>query len=329
MVAIAVLLQADSAAHAADYDALFSQQPADSSEPLNATITSVRSADEFERVATLPAGHFQSAEPTWASATDLCCEEPWTWQVLPDGLVYRTYLASPTAPRLGATFNYEQNDGWVWDLAAGARIGLVRYGTTDGVYPDGWQLDIEGAAFPRLTPVEFPPILEATDYRFGIPLTYGCGPHRFKFAYYHLSSHLADEYAQLNGGLGQRINYALDAFVLGYTYNATDFWRMYGEVSYSFSYDISEPLHFQFGVEHSPLHYVGNHGVPFFAANVRLREEVNFGGDFVVQTGWQWNSRDDGRRLRVGVQYYNGNHEKFQFFQKSEQKIGIGIWHDF
>ncbi len=253
----------------------------------------------------------------------------WRKQFLPQGLIYRTYLASPLSPRLAAVFNYERGrEGWVWDLMAGGQIGLFRYGTNDPIEPQGWQLDIEAAAFPRLTPDDLPPVLEATDYRFGIPLTYGCGNHQFKLAYYHLSSHLGDEFAQLNGGLGQRINYAMDSIVLGCSVYPSKRLRLYGEASYAFIFDFAKPWQFQFGAEYSRRAPAGNCAVPFVATNVHLREEINFSGNFVLQAGWQWIA-GDGRRLRVGAQYYNGAHEKYQFFDRTEQKLGIGIWHDF
>jgi hypothetical protein len=190
-------------------------------------------------------------------------------------------------------------------------------------------LDVEGAAFPRLWPVEFPALMEATDYRFGVPLTFGRGPHQFKLAYFHLSSHLGDEFALLNGGLGQRIEYGRDAIVLGYSRFISDELRLYGETSYAFASKTSKEWQFQFGADYSQLEPTGLRGVPFFAANAHLREEIDFGGNIVVQAGWQWTSDHGGRRLRVGAQYYNGGHEKYQFFDTTEQKVGIGIWHDF
>ena len=53
------------------------------------------------------------------------------------------------------------------------------------------------------------------------------------------------------------------------------------------------------------------------------------GGHMAIQTGWQWTGDPSGRRVRIGVQYYNGQHEKLQFFVYSEQKVGVGLWYDF
>ena len=64
--------------------------------------------------------------------------------------------------------------------------------------------------------------MEAADFRAGLPLTFGCGNWQTKVAYYHLSSHLGDEFAIRNpGSLASRINYSRDALVLGVSYYAT------------------------------------------------------------------------------------------------------------
>ena len=45
---------------------------------------------------------------------------------------------------------YIRDLGWLWDATLGGRVGLLRYGTDNDFWPQGWQLDVEGAAFPRL-----------------------------------------------------------------------------------------------------------------------------------------------------------------------------------
>jgi hypothetical protein len=35
-----------------------------------------------------------------------------------------------------------------------------------------------------------------------------------------------------------------------------------------------------------------------------------------------------GQTLRFGIHYYNGKSSQFQFFDNSEEQIGIGIWYD-
>ena len=75
---------------------------------------------------------------------------PWTWQLLPHGLVYRSYLAGEKESRFRGVWNHDKDNGWIWDITLGGRVGIVRYGTTGHVRPEGFQIDIEGAGIPRL-----------------------------------------------------------------------------------------------------------------------------------------------------------------------------------
>ena len=137
-------------------------------------------------------------------------EEPWTWQILPASLLYKSYLAGNREPRFASEIVYDKKLGWLWDATIGARVGLVRYGTEDSTspecwqLPEGWQLDVEGAAFPRL---DLPARdLQDCDYRAGMPITYRQGPWEVKFGYYHYCSHLGDLYIFENPGV-TRIDY--------------------------------------------------------------------------------------------------------------------------
>jgi len=251
--------------------------------------------------------------------------EPWTWQMLPSGLIYRSYLAGTKEPRVSSVWTSDDRQGAVWDVTLGARVGIIRYGTGTSVRPEGWQLDIEGAAMPRLDPsLESAPLV-STDYRFGIPLTYGYGRWQTKIGFYHISSHLGDEFMQLNPNF-VRINYTRDSFVAGLGFFPTDNIRLYGEAGVAAVDGGAKPLEFQFGAEYSP---VRRGGAPFAAVNGYIREDVDFGGNFVAQCGWQWRGGGPGHLLRVGFEYYNGKSDQFEFFNQYESRLGGGIWYDF
>jgi len=256
-------------------------------------------------------------------------EQFWTWQLLPDGLIYPSYLAGTKESRLASVWNHDSHLGWMWDLEAGGRVGLLRYGTEGGwPRPDGWQLDVEGAAFPRLD-LEHDMDLIAADFRVGVPLTFGCGPVQVKLAAYHLSSHLGDEFWLRFPGY-PRINYSRDAIVLGGSYYVTDALRLYAEVEWAWYTDGgTKPWEFQFGIDYSPVCCSQLcRGAPFVALNGQLREEVDYGGDFVVQAGWQWRGGSS-HLARVGVQYFTGKSEQFQFFRRNEEKLGLALWYDY
>jgi hypothetical protein len=224
-------------------------------------------------------------------------------------------------------WHHDKNDGNVWDITLGGSVGLLRYGTLGDARPEGLQLGIEGAGLVRLDTDEDRDVL-ATDYRFGVPLTWGDSISQVKFAYYHLSSHVGDEYLLRTPGF-QRLNYSRDALVLGHSLYPADEWRVYAEIEYAFYVDVGDPWALQFGLDYAPNCRTGARGAPFAAVNAHLREEVNYGGNLVVQAGWAWRRGPATGLYRLGVEYYNGKDDQFSFFDDSVEKVGFGMWYDY
>jgi hypothetical protein len=272
-----------------------------------------------------------SADPylpnTQGSEKSMFFEEAWTWQYLPDGLLYKSYLAGGREPRFSSQMVHEKNAGWLWDVTLGARAGILRYGTLNSPWPEGWQIDIEGAAFPRLN-LEHERDLDTVDFRFGVPLTVQRGPWQAKFGYYHLSSHLGDELMVRNHSL-DRINYVRECIIMGVGFFWNPDLRLYGEAGYAFYTDGgSKPWEFQFGIDYSPIEPTRQWPAPFYAINARIRQEIDYSGNMTVQTGMQWRGQS-GRLFRIGMQYFNGMSDMAQFFREHEQQIGLGLWYDF
>lgn len=253
-------------------------------------------------------------------------DNPWGLVLLPDRLIYRAYLAGSKESRLGTQAFNRDGDGTLWDSTLGGRFGLLRIGPRDE--PFGFQVDVEGAAHVRLDPDEEVDVRSA-DFRAGVPFTYGWRNQQIKFAYYHISSHVGDEFLLKNPGF-TRLNYARDVLVLGYSIYPTERLRVYGEAGWAFWSDVSGLWEFQFGVEYAPTRPTGIRGEPFFAVNAHLREEVDYGGGLTAQVGWAWRSDSPaGRLFRVGFHYYNGESPQFSFFDDFENQIGVGMWYDF
>jgi hypothetical protein len=254
----------------------------------------------------------------------------WHLQILPNGLIYRSYQAGVHEPRLAIVAFSEADGRKLWDGVLGGRVGILRYGTAGAILPQGWQVDVEAAAMVRLTLDEIRDF-ETADYRVGVPLTYGEGNWQYKLGVYHLSSHLGDEFilAHLPGALTERINYVRDAIVVGASYFPQPAWRLYSEAAYAVNVDGgAEPWEFQFGTEVSQPGPTGPHGTPFWAINGHLREEHEFGGDVSTQIGWLWRG-DSGQVVRLGMHYFNGKSSQYQTFDDSEEQIGAGLWYDF
>ena len=273
--------------------------------------------------------------------------EHWTWQMFPSGYIYPTYLAA-TQNRLGGVINYDEHVNWIWDITLGGRAPLFRYGNRSALHPEGWQLDMEGSVHLRLALKEAMDV-EATDFRFGLPLSYGTKVWQVRGGYYHVSTHMGDERvlrhivkdhadgsfhpSDLSPRLGSRyrLNYYREALLLSYAFRPTPNTRLYAEVDYAaITGELTKPWHFQFGAEYSPRYPAqGGRGTPFAAINARLMQEHNFDGNITLQTGWQWRgSRNE--LLRLGIQYFAGVSDQYSFLvHRREHKIGIGVWYDF
>ncbi len=257
-----------------------------------------------------------------------CCGAPWQWHFLPDGLLYRSYLAGPLEPRLGGVWFDERGEGKLWDSTLGGRVGILRYGTPGDYGASGWQIDVEGAAFPRLDLDENRDLV-SSDFRFGVPITYAHGQWQAKLAYYHLSSHLGDEYLERVPG-AVRTNYSRDAIVIGVGYFIRPEIRLYGEAGYAFYVSgPAEPMETQFGVEYAPAYPTGIRGAPFFAVNAQFREDTDWNGTLVAQAGWAVSGNTSRHLFRLGFQYLNGPSNQMQFLTTTEQQFGFGIWYDF
>jgi len=267
-----------------------------------------------------------------ATPYENCCSaspHDWTYRLLPEGLLYRSYLAGEKEPRMSAVWLNSTERGLIWETSIGARVGLLRYGTQDDVQPiSAWQMDLEGAAFTRVDP-EQESDLEAADFRVGLISTWRRGPMAWKFGYYHISSHVGDEFLLANPGFPRR-NYVRDSAILGVSRDVTCDCRIYGEVGYAAGTSGgAEPLEFQFGGEYNPIAAKCARGAPFAAVNAHLREEFEFGGGLNAVAGWQWRGDYSDRLLRVGMQYYRGKALQYSFFDLHEELLGAGLWFDY
>lgn len=251
-----------------------------------------------------------------------------TWQILPSGLLYRSYLAGEKESRISAAWMKNTDDEVVWETTLGARVGLLRYGTPGAVRPSGWQLDIEGAALPRILPNEESSPLVATDYRFGILSTWAFDRWRIKSGYYHLSAHVGDEYLILYPAF-KRLNYVRDSTIFGVTYDLTEAWQTYAEIGYAFNAeDGAKPLELQYGLQYSPLE-TSLRGAPFAAINGHTRQDFGYITSVNVQAGWQWRGAESQHLWRMGLQYYSGPALQYEFAGENDHLFGFGMWFDF
>lgn len=255
------------------------------------------------------------------------CDE-FHWEFLPRENLYPFYLADTKQSRLAGQWVESTGDATLLDGTLGGRFGIFRYvNSTQGPWRKGIQADVEGAAQVRLD-MDSEHDVRSVDFRAGVPIAMSFGRFQTRFGYYHLSSHVGDEFLIANPTFN-RLNYSRDVLFLGAAYWLDESTRIYGEAGWAFYSDVSEPWEFTFGIEEAPRTATGIHGAPFYAVNAHLREEVDFGGTLSAQIGWAWRSKYDTGLLRFGLHYVNGKSNQFSFYDDHEELVGVGLWYDF
>jgi len=252
------------------------------------------------------------------------------WTFLPASHIYKPYMAGVKESRSSVHLMRNSGDSWLLDGNLGGRFGVFRFGDDSGFMAEGFQWDVEGSAHVRLDIPEDVDV-RSVDFRAGsqVSWTYRENTrHRTRLGYYHISSHLGDEFLIKNPGYN-RLNFARDVIILGHSYYFTERFRVYGEMGWAFYTKESKPWEFQFGMEYAPNSATGPKGEPFFAVHGHLREELRYSGNFTFQAGWAWVGEVPGRTLRTGFHYYNGLSSQYSFFNEFEQQIGYGLWYDF
>lgn len=252
-----------------------------------------------------------------------------TDHILPDGLLYRSYIAGPNEPRFASILIYDTSaQHWRCDATLGGRVGLFRRDQPEFAGLDAWQVDLEGATMTRLNPEQFMDV-ESTDYRFGLLSTGQRDNLAVKFGYFHISSHVGDEYLLTNPTF-KRVNFVRESLILGISQQATPQVRTYGEVAWACAVrGGAKPWQFQLGTEYSAKAPHPKRGAPFSAVNASLREEVKYAPGMTGMTGWQWKGTESGRSMRIGLQCYNGPSNQYEFFRRYDNQLGMGVWFDY
>ncbi|MCA9033604.1 MAG: DUF1207 domain-containing protein [Planctomycetaceae bacterium] len=252
------------------------------------------------------------------------------WQLLPDGLLYKTYLAGYKEPRIQYTNLFDTHSKRrVTEAVLGGRVGIVRYGTFGANNPQGFQLDLDGAVFARVLPDEVSTMLEGADFRVGLTGTWRHGPLAARTGYYHISSHVGDEFLLANP-MFNRINYVRDSLLFGLSYDVNSDITVYSELGAApGTQGGAKMFELQFGGQYTPIATRPSNGAPYVGIHTHLREEFNFNGSLNVVAGWGWQGPTSRRRLRVGMMYYTGPSMQFSFFDRYENLLGGGIWFDY
>lgn len=173
------------------------------------------------------------------------------------------------------------------------------------------------------------------DYMLAIPFSYAFDRWSFRLRFYHVSSHLGDEYLFYNPGV-QRLNPSMEAVDLYTSYQLTQGIRLYGGPGWCFHSDNTFPLkpfYIEYGTEirafGTKMDYHQLYGTPFLAINVTQWQTNHWRPSFNGLLGYEWSKLQGvGRKIRVFLQYYNGYSEG-QFFKEFTSYGGVGFSYGF
>ena len=151
------------------------------------------------------------------------------------------------------------------------------------------------------------------------------GMWQTKFGYYHLSSHMGDEFLVRNNTL-DRINYVRETLMFGVGLFLNPNFRLYSEIDYAFHTDGgSEPSNSNSAPNIAPSIATGYRGSSVSGGSrASCIRKSSFGGSVTAQIGWQWRGRT-AILLRTGFQYFNGMSEQAQVLQPFRTAVRLGI----
>ena len=170
-----------------------------------------------------------------------------------------------------------------------------------------------------------------TDYLVGLMLTYAYDKWSYRFRFYHISSHLGDEFL-VNHPNFDRVNPSMECVDLFVSCQLTSAIRLYvgpGIVVHSdTSYHI-DPFYIEYGTEMRwwgrKYFYHRLYGTFFFVANFRNWQENDMEFDTSLLLGYEWSKLQGvGRKIRIFGEYHNGYSEG-QFFKDHTSWIAIRL----
>lgn len=223
--------------------------------------------------------------------------------------------------------------GWRFnDQVLANNIADVSFGDTVAIYQwcNVWpyrgklRIELEGALWAVFAQCqESAPLINA-DYYVGIPITYAIPHWQFRLRFFHISSHIGDEFLINNLPKGfRRKNPSAEYLDFFVSHDFTPDLRLYGGVGWMVQQDESfciGPFYAEGGVElHlQGLRYVDHcdrlYGVPFYAMNFRYNKVFKNHVDATYVLGYEW-GKFCGlcRKLRVFLEYHDGYSLEGQF----------------
>lgn len=245
---------------------------------------------------------------------------------LPEQPLFVGLIADPRQARFSVSYQRYKVSEQMFN-ASNAAFGEY-FGLAEGFLGESGtsQIGIQGGVFALFDLDSSSKNLINADYWIGFPISYRKSAWTYTLKIYHQSSHLGDEFI-LNNPDVTRINLSYEDITLLVSYE-WDKLRLYGGAGYLIHREPElEREHWQAGAEFAFPRALGE--LDWIAAvDIQATAELDWERSYSYKTGIEF--RNSGRRrLRLLLEYFDGNSPNGQFFQEHLRYRGIGLYFGF
>ena len=248
-------------------------------------------------------------------------------------LLFQPLIADPRQVMNAASLRFNDN-------VIGKHVGVAQFGGDFIIirlkdvlcWRGDMDLGIQAGIFSVFNLSDINACMVNTDFFASALVTYAINRWSYRFRWWHLSSHLGDEFLLAYPGY-ERFNLSdegVDAFVsyqLGYPV------RLYAGMGYIYSRDKEfpeKPLYFEGGTE---IRVFGGRDrfnrlyvQPFLAMHFRTWQEHEYDIDQTYALGVEWSKiQGVGQKFRLFFEYHNGYSREGQFVRKRSDYVAIKV----
>jgi len=245
-------------------------------------------------------------------------------EILPNGALFQAPIADPRWPAFSAAYQYHNTNNYgrsIFGLSFGENLALYR--RQNDSY--AWEFGLQAGLFGALDMGSSPTRLINSDYMVGINYTYQYRNWANFFSFYHLSSHVGDEFLISNSSIN-RINLSYESVNWITSFQLGQF-RPYIGLDYMVHKDPSyiKPFSVSAGIDYQGDETFIFKTARFIAgAHVHSWQENNYKTTLNLRGGVQFeNPVWYGRTLKFLVDYSHGPSRQGQFYVHTQNYIGL------
>lgn len=208
------------------------------------------------------------------------------------------------------------------NLDFGLALPLAVY--TSESKTSAWQVGFLGGIAARFGSERTTLYLESADFHAGIPFSFRKGKWSGRAEFYHVSSHLGGDYANLSGF--QPFHYSREAVQGLLAYDAPHHLRIYGGPTLLVrTYPRVGRWTLQAGTEWFPARLSGAHWKAYLADDFQTRGETAWQTNISVEPGVQWTTRKGEPVARAEIWFYSGQDPFGELFRRREHVVGAQL----